>query len=1157
MKRISMALMAVCAALLALSASATETIAYWPFGESGLNDASGNGHTLEGGAAITDCATLGGTTDTLLKTVNALDLSGCTDVTVEFFVKAADQTSLANLIEHSSSVNANAGGFQVTVNERDTNHRVCALWHAAAGAGVSSLVNIDSPAEAISDGRWHHIAVVIKSKSTATYSTANLTDYCVSLYIDRTAVANSSTRALQKQTGRSPLRSDTLFIGSRNGAEYMLNAMIDDIRITNGALVPSDFLQSRTGASVETIAYWPFGGEGLADASGHGHDLHHSANGVTLTDGAVQIENLPNFFFQTWKPLDLSDYSDGLTVECFFKSSDADTASMPVLAYSASRYNAGVSSLLMLSLHGGKVTSYARSVSEDSASKDESADGGLNDGKWHHLAWVYDPAFGDHSTGLYIDGVLQKTTATNPFAGLRKGFFHLGAASYNSHRRQFGGFLDDVRITGAALTADHFLSSRTETEGPAASVPDYEPYALANWKFSRHAELKDESGLYDLQPIVTDAVSFDDGAAVFSGLGGLWTQSGVDLLPYGKVTIEFFVSYPELRKGDTSFSMVFLEQAAKGLTFNERLGCFQLGSDVAFMSNPGVAGALLTLSTYRGNIYGKTDPHYGDGSWHRWTYTIDVSGSTTATALYIDGNSVPLGESPFNGATKVPLNSEGRLTFGGRAGLNVATGKDWRDLQNLYGRIDDVRITVGACLEPSDWQAERSAEGLPVAEEVMAFDFEERALPFASSVGGFVAEGLSGQPMPIATGGTVRFAEGGALKVSPATRFSGCRQLTVEAVFRAEMPALGAEQMLFELGETYSEYGANRFYCMLDENGCLRGGVRGNGKQVVSGAVRKGAWNHLALVIDLDYSDVRRQISLFLNGCRANQIAEASIPAQTMRDDSSLYLGARYGTPTKDRFAGEFSDFVISKTALLPGAFVLSRPNPVPGDGVLAYWPINSAEKGTKDASGCGNILSPEGFVYDGEGAVSFAGGAGISTAGFVPFDAASQLTVECFVKACAVPADGVATLFKTCSGALTEQVGVLGVELLPSGQVKSTWVNGIITEASGKAHLRVNTKASAAGVLSDGNWHHIALVVDPTLAGTARAKLYVDRVEAGTLNPDAYGDREQPFVADRMVLGEGFAGKISDVRVTARALGPEGFLQDRTEPKGIVIVVK
>ena len=73
---------------LAVSASAAETIAYWPFGTNGFHDVSGNGHDFTGVEIVESDAgyvslNQGTTTNQYLKTAAKLDLSGETAVTIE------------------------------------------------------------------------------------------------------------------------------------------------------------------------------------------------------------------------------------------------------------------------------------------------------------------------------------------------------------------------------------------------------------------------------------------------------------------------------------------------------------------------------------------------------------------------------------------------------------------------------------------------------------------------------------------------------------------------------------------------------------------------------------------------------------------------------------------------------------------------------------------------------------------------------------------------------------------------------------------------------------------------------------------------------------------------------------------------------------------
>ena len=89
MKALSTVFCAFSAALgLAVSASAAETIAYWPFGTNGFHDVSGNGHDFTGvEIAESDAGYVslnqGTTTNQYLKTAAPIDLSGETAVTIE------------------------------------------------------------------------------------------------------------------------------------------------------------------------------------------------------------------------------------------------------------------------------------------------------------------------------------------------------------------------------------------------------------------------------------------------------------------------------------------------------------------------------------------------------------------------------------------------------------------------------------------------------------------------------------------------------------------------------------------------------------------------------------------------------------------------------------------------------------------------------------------------------------------------------------------------------------------------------------------------------------------------------------------------------------------------------------------------------------------
>ena len=223
-------------------------LAYWPFGESKLRDVSGNGHTLEGGADLSgDAAVLGGTAATVLSTVDTLDLSPYSVVTVEFFAKVTNTPHRVYFLEHTESMNANIGGFHINLNERDAGeYRIGALMKTtSAELGIACVDTAEGP---LQDGKWHHVAVVLKCNKTTSYRAADPADWCISVWVDGTVVQRSGHRmdTLANTNPSCTFRNAKLYLGSRANSEGFLTGEIDDVRITAGSLAPNDFLKKRT-----------------------------------------------------------------------------------------------------------------------------------------------------------------------------------------------------------------------------------------------------------------------------------------------------------------------------------------------------------------------------------------------------------------------------------------------------------------------------------------------------------------------------------------------------------------------------------------------------------------------------------------------------------------------------------------------------------------------------------------------------------------------------------------------------------------------------------------------------------------------------------------------------------------------------------------------
>ena len=219
--------------------------------------------------------------------------------------------------------------------------------------------------------------------------------------------------------------------------------------------------------AAETIAYWPFGSWGYADASGNGLDLR--ANGdVSLANGAVAFGGAAGAC-RTRQPLDLRTCAKGFTVELWVRR-PAGAQSTEQMLIEQTRQSSALSATgafyIVLDEEFGPGV-YSMMKTRDGAHIDHAANS-LGDGKWHHVAFVWDPsAAGDDRGRLYLDGARQPQFAAHrrtDVPGFVRDVLWLGSRA--GEKCLFRGELDDVRITAEPLAPAAFLKARSEENGP-------------------------------------------------------------------------------------------------------------------------------------------------------------------------------------------------------------------------------------------------------------------------------------------------------------------------------------------------------------------------------------------------------------------------------------------------------------------------------------------------------------------------------------------------------------------------------------------------------------------------------------------------------------------------------------------------------------------
>jgi pimeloyl-ACP methyl ester carboxylesterase len=431
-------------------------VAYWNFnsGSNGVTDVSGNGHTLaNSGVVISNGIAVFSGSQTNFSTASPLNLSACTNVTVEFFMRTASTNGLMMLLEHSASIGTNPGGFFIDLNENKAGQLYGSFKTTASW-------NVDqTAANAAGDGQWHHVAWVYDTTLTGADRTV--------LYFDRIA---QGTYLSFTNSDAPLLLNGTLYIGSRANSTFRYVGELDDLRISAAALTASQFLQARDGETPPVIAYWRFDRSApLADSSGNRNMLTQS--GVTFTNGAA-ILNGKQATFNTLGTLNLTTCSN-LTVEFFMRT----TASKKMMALEQTSLYFTYPGAFMADVNetgvgAGDVMGGFCTASGTKLNLDITPTNAAADGRWHHVALVYDRTqSGVNRSRLYFDGVSQGTYSTwadGSDSLFQNATLYIGSRANTTYT--FTGELDDIKFTGAALTPLEFMKKRTYYGGTALTV---------------------------------------------------------------------------------------------------------------------------------------------------------------------------------------------------------------------------------------------------------------------------------------------------------------------------------------------------------------------------------------------------------------------------------------------------------------------------------------------------------------------------------------------------------------------------------------------------------------------------------------------------------------------------------------------------------------
>ena len=864
----------------ALTASA-ETIAYWPFGENGFRDVSGNGHDLASTTVTESDAgyvTLDGTSQ-FLTTASALNLSGETAVSFECWTRSTGKNSDFGLLFSSPNPGSTAAGSMVLyyTGKLQAQFSMGSGWHIDYSASTTAM----------DDGMWHHVAYVVNRSNTGSS--------VATLYLDGVPMTNADSPA-----GSAPsFLNDTFFIGG--GSSYVsgnnfFTGYIDDIRISRGALTPDQFLKYPSvgkkmradSDALPVVAYWPFGGKGGRDASGNGFDLEMGA--VPMVSGNPDVEWGTKDWSGDFKctGLPFSAFSKtGVTIEFFAKTASTFGYAGNILTLSPTGAYYNNAGAFRFGPNAGFQTIAVTFRCKDSGTYMSSTTttnlfGAINDGRWRHYAAVYDPSkTGPGILSLYVDGVVasNSTTVANQGAiALADTTLYFQRVNYNgSTSDPFFGPFDDVRITAGALTPDQFLTTRS-----AGST-------VALYRFDLET-LEDQSGNGNDLVNVGGAI-FGDGSTV-SGLGTgggtgivlngesqyLKSAGAIDLSGTKAATVE--MDFNTINPGNNNFQYLMGSanpgSTAAGMVF------YRNGQSLVQVQlkhpNPSTAGWTYAINA----------PMAASGrEFHSFRHAVNASTSSVKYSHIVDGGTATAGTASD--------------TFSGLVSSEFRFGHDDYYINSVFSAAKFLRVAISDVeLASADFVLDNLID--PETKATLGH------LTFASSDAGLASDGVERRYGALDLNGT-------SSVMTTNVALSTLTQATIECfVCFGATPSSGT---LFSMGT-----GAGTFAVAADATaGTLSGSfipyehlaASCGGAAAIAPLAGKKVWHHVALVIDRTNPGADA-VRFYVDYERATPAGRAWDAAAAMLDGPIVVGG--------DGFAGWIDDLRVSAGALAPTEFL-------------------------------------------------------------------------------------------------------------------------------------------------------------------------------------------------------------------------------------------
>jgi len=574
------------------------------------------------------------------------------------------------------------------------------------------------PSHTINDGVWHHIALTYSkatgvlrtyvdygtdlektyaSKDALTYDTSATDDYHA-LYVggsgfwDTSAGGRNFTGAVDELRISGTVLNPTQFLRLQDDATEDTVRFHTELGSTGTANIGSStyyparsFTETAANAAIESeVQASALRSDMFSDAVANDSSIHFITNGA-YKGNSVKVANFASRLF--------GNANSSFTVELFFKAagvvSGGDSARQTLFKFGASP-----TAQIYFTADGNRKMHYACN-NNGAWTGTTTAAAKLDDGKWHHAAFVYDMAM--KQVRVYFDH--KQDTVANNIAIKMDADASLCIGANQDGKLPFGGWIDDVRVSRKVLRPSEFLCATAEKVNAANPTLlfanfDNNRYSSVNSNLLGEATAEKQGQSTGSLPTYgqprcgeillggSNTVERTANAASIVGKSSRWGWSYSPLFEQDAFTVEFFAKISALN-GNAALVRY------TGTDYLYDTGAWMLYSPTENNTGRDMLSFRIRLvangvSSDNYSFIGTLPWSVTDNKWHHYAFSYEPhEGTNTLVTLWADYRQVNREVLP--GRLDYAAYRGGRLCQGGATDAGI----------NFSGAVDCLRYTKG------------------------------------------------------------------------------------------------------------------------------------------------------------------------------------------------------------------------------------------------------------------------------------------------------------------------------------------------------------------------------------------------------------------------------------------------------------------------------